>query len=379
MNRRTRMTIICFAVLFLLGFEAGGFQISLLKIVEAVGLSAGVSGVLVSAQYGAIIIMPLLIGGIADRKGKRKVLAVFSLIFGIGCIAMANVRPFAALLFSAFAIGTGYSVCESMISALLAELYQEESGKYLNISQCFFSLGAMISPQLLEFGSEHLGWSYQSLFLICGAAGLLVGLATIPEARGEVGKTAEAQENSVKIGKEILLLAAGLFVYSSLEGGVSYYMDGFVSRELMQPSHAANMLSLFWLFMILGRLVSGMLYRYRRQLLNICLLGTGLSLGVLILMPSLAMGYLCFSLVGFFLASVWPNLMGLAVESYEGNSAQAAGILSTGGGMGAVLSPLMLGVLMDGAGLRVGFAVLGVLAVLGMCLCMAYYKKRPAK
>jgi len=105
-------------------------------------------------------------------------------------------------------------------------------------------------------------------------------------------------------------------------------------------------------------------------------LGTGLSLGVLVLMPSLLMGYVCFSLVGFFLASVWPNLMGLAVESYEGNSAQAAGILSTGGGIGAVLSPLMLGILMDGAGLRIGFAALGVLAVMGMGLCMAYYKKR---
>jgi len=375
-NKRIQMTAIGFGIVFLLGFEAGGFQISLLKIVEMLGLPDSASGVLVSAQYSAIIIMPLLIGGIADRKGKRKVLAVFSLIFGTGCIAMANVKPFVALLFSAFAIGTGYSVCESMVSALLAELYQEKSGKYMNLSQCFFSLGAMVSPQLLDFGSTRLGWNYQSLFFICGAAGVLVGVLAIFQARGEVGRTAEEEERSAKIGKEILLLAAGLYVYSSLEGGVSYYMDGFVSRELMKPNHAANMLSLFWFFMILGRLVSGMLYRYRRQLLNICLLGTGLSLGVLVLMPSLLMGYVCFSLVGFFLASVWPNLMGLAVESYEGNSAQAAGILSTGGGIGAVLSPLMLGILMDGAGLRIGFAALGVLAVMGMGLCMAYYKKR---
>jgi len=117
-KRRVQMTAICFAILFLLGFEAGGFQISLLKIVEAAGLSSSVSGVLVSAQYSAIIIMPLLVGGIADRKGKRKVLTVFSLIFGAGCIAMANFQIFAALLISAFAIGTGYSVCESMVSAL---------------------------------------------------------------------------------------------------------------------------------------------------------------------------------------------------------------------------------------------------------------------
>ncbi len=378
-NRRMKMTAVCFAVLFLLGFEAGGFQISLLKIVESQGLASNLSGVLVSSQYTAHIIMPLLVGGIADKKGKRRIMTLSSLIFGLGCILMSSVKPFLAMICAAFTIGTGYSISENMATTVLGEEYQEKSGKYLNISQCFFSLGAMVSPQILEFGSANLGWNYKSLFLICGVAGVIASVAAGFMARGEVARTVEVEEGSVKIGKEILLLAAALFTYSSLEGGISYYMDGFATRELLAPAHAANMLSLFWFFMIIGRLVCGMLYRYRRQLLSICFLGTSASLLALILFPSVYTGYFCFSLIGFFLCSIWPNLMGVTVESYAGNSAKAAGIVSAGCGIGAVLSPLILGILMDGVGLRLGFGVLALLAVFGMTCSAVFYKVGPAK
>ncbi len=379
-GRRGRLTAVCFFILFLLGFEAGGFQISLLRIVETEGFSPGLSGVLVSGQYGAIIIMPLLVGGFADRRGKRKVLAVSCLSFALGAFGMSFFHAFGALMLSAFAIGTGYSVSESIGSALLAEAHGEKSGKYMNLSQCFFSLGAMVSPQLLEFGSRSFGWSYQSLFRICAAAGLAACVSVIAlSGKDTVHITSLRQDETQTIGKEILYLAAGLFVYSSLEGGISYYMDSFVTMELLRPEHGANMLSLFWLFMLGGRVICGMLYRYRRVLLGASLFGTAVFLLLISIFPSLAMGYVCFSLTGFCLASIWPNLMSLAVEGYAGNSAQAAGIISTGGGLGAVLSPLFLGALMDGAGLRPGFGVLGVISLAGMLICRGYYKTMERK
>lgn len=373
-DRRGRLTAICFFVLFMLGFEAGGFQISLLKIIEAEKFSSGLSGVLVSGQYGAIIIMPLLAGGFADRRGKRKVLTASCLIFALGAFGMSSLHAFGALMLSAFAIGTGYSVSESIGSALLAEAHGEKSGKYMNLSQCFFSLGAMVSPQLLEYGSRSFGWSYQSLFQICGAAGLAASIGVIGLAGKDTPADTSPKEASMPIGREILYLAAGLFVYASLEGGISYYLDSFAATELLRPEHGANMLSLFWLFMLGGRIICGMLYRYRRKLLAISLLGTGVLLILLSLFPSLLMGYVCFSLLGFSLASIWPNLMSLAVEGYENNSAQAAGIISTGGGFGAVFSPLLLGMLMESAGLRPGFVILGILSLLGMLICRGYYR-----
>lgn len=373
-DKRRRLTAVCFFVLFMLGFEAGGFQISLLKIIEAEGFSSGLSGVLVSGQYGAIIIMPLLVGGFADRKGKRKVLAAASLIFALGALGMSSLHAFGALMLSAFAIGTGYSIGESIGSALLAEAHGEKSGKYMNLSQCFFSLGAMASPQLLEYGSRNYGWSYQSLFQICAIAGLAACMGVIAFGGKDTYTDTSSQEPVQPIGREILYLAAGLFVYACLEAGISYYLDSFVATELLRSEHGANILSLFWLFMLVGRMICSMLYRYRRMLLGISLAGTGVFLFLLSAFPSLPVAYACFSMIGFGLASIWPNLMSLAVEGYEGNSARAAGIISTGGGVGSVFAPLLLGILMESAGLRLGFVVLGILSLLGVFICRGYYR-----
>lgn len=376
MNRKkVYLTMVCFAVLFMIGFEAGGFQISLLKIMEEAGVAASLSGVLVSGQYGAIIIMPLLFGGIADRRGKKKFLALFCLVFAAGCMAMSAMRPFAALFATAFIIGTGYSVSESLASALLSDVHGEQAGKYLNLSQCFFALGAMVSPQILEYGRTYLGWGYQSLFLICAGFGVLTAILAGIGARGEKPMAQTQEKSGEKIGREILYLMAGMFVYCCMDSGISYYIDAFVSLELGAAEHAANILSLFWFFMIAGRLTGGLLYRYRRQMLNLCLLLTGGSLILLMGFPSLTLAYICFSVAGFFLAPIWSNLMSLATERYPNNLAAATGMMSTGAGTGAVLAPLFLGMLVDGAGLRVGYCCIGVLAILGLVICQMYYRK----
>ncbi|MCI8598019.1 MAG: MFS transporter [Lachnospiraceae bacterium] len=375
-NRKTRQTITCFLILFLLGLESGGFQISLLKIVETVGLSSHLSGVLVSGQYGAIVIMPLLVGHFADRKGRCRVLSASCLVFALGCAGMSVFQTFGSLFMCAFAIGSGYSVCESVSSALLGEIHEEKAGKYMNLSQCFFSLGAMAGPQLLELGRSYLGWNYQSLFLLCGIVGAVIGLGTLPEARRDTVHTVQmSEQTSSPVRREILYLAVGFFVYTSLECGISYYLDGFVTTELQCPEHAANILSLFWMCMALGRLLCGLFYQYRKMILICSFLGAGCCLGLLLFFPCLPLGYFCFSLIGLSLASVWPNLMSLGVESCPGYSAQAAGILSTGGGIGAVAAPVFLGMVMDGAGLRLGFGGLGLLAVIGALICVQYYHR----
>jgi hypothetical protein len=49
--------------------------------------------------------------------------------------------------------------------------------------------------------------------------------------------------------------------------------------------------------------------------------------------------------------------------------------LSTGGGIGAVAAPVFLGMVMDGAGLRLGFGGLGLLAVIGALMGVQYYHR----
>lgn len=63
-------------MIFLLGFESGGFQLALLKIAREFVLTNTEMGGLVSVQFLAMMIMPVIFGTLADIVGKKKDTAV---------------------------------------------------------------------------------------------------------------------------------------------------------------------------------------------------------------------------------------------------------------------------------------------------------------
>ena len=77
-SRRMLFIYICL-LLAVLGMEAGGLQYHLLLIGREMGINATRMGNLVSVQYLAFILIPLLFGGMGDRYGKKKILIGFGL------------------------------------------------------------------------------------------------------------------------------------------------------------------------------------------------------------------------------------------------------------------------------------------------------------
>ncbi|RHR27621.1 MFS transporter [Clostridium sp. AF19-22AC] len=393
--KKLKLFLISLVLLFLLGIESGGFQISLLKMAEDFGLSGTGNGSLVAAQYSAIIMMPFLFGMVAERAGKIRILRIFCLVFAVGCGIVVSAHAYEILLPGIFLIGSGYSVCESLVSAVLTEQYREKAGLYLNLVQGAFSLGAVAGPHLISWAAKQgAGWNI--LFIICGIGFLVLwGCLLLKRSSGnhcisqgicsklpDIKTAAPAVKKNVNAGSTIKfppifsLLVFSFFLYGGLEVGVSYYIDSYMQIELGGAPLSAWAVSSFWLFMVPSRFASGLLYRYRRFLLPSCFL---LSVPVLfwISMTERAeSAVILFSILGFLLGTLWPNLMGTATEDYKERAAMAAGIMSAGCGMGAVLSPLILGKLAGAGELRYGFILLAVCSLAGGILCICYLKKR---
>ena len=81
-SRRMLFIYICL-LLAVLGMEAGGLQYHLLLISREMHLGAARMGNLVSAQYVAFILIPLLFGSLGDRYGKKKILIVSDCVFPV--------------------------------------------------------------------------------------------------------------------------------------------------------------------------------------------------------------------------------------------------------------------------------------------------------
>ncbi|MDU7030554.1 MFS transporter [Robinsoniella peoriensis] len=376
--------VIALGVLFILGFEAGGFQMSLLEMSIEFKLSNKNSGVLVAAQQSAVILVPVLFGKVADSIGKKKILFGACITFSVGCFLSIISPGYGILWLSIFVIGAGYSVCESMISAMLADLFHEKSSRYLNFAQCFYSFGAVISPQILKIGTKLLGWDWRTLFVICGVSFLLMAtgvlyfretpqqkmpLKKIYNIKGQVRKGI----NSSDI--KLLLLMIGMFAYGGLEVGISYFLNTYISKEILRPEAAANVISIFWIVMIPARFLGGLLHKSKLKIMIICFGGVFAVLFCIPFVKSFWVLVILIAILGIGLGPIWSNLMSTAAQDYNENSGMATGFLSTGCGCGAVFFPVALGALSDVFGLRVVFFLLAAAAALGMVVSAAYRRK----
>lgn len=372
MEHKRRSFYIACMILFFLGFEAGGFQISLMQMTGEFGISGVKGGLLVSAQQAVVIIMPFLAGIAADRMGKKKILLLAGSVFLCGCIGITMLKEYALLLCSIALIGSGYSICESVTSAYVTDCYKEKAGRYVTLSQCFFSAGALLSPQLMEVGFifGNVNWKWN--FIISGVGCFGAALVLAAFGKNRTYEAARREGEKQKTGKEILCLGIAMFIYGSLEVGVSYYINGFLSTELKSPQAAVWALSLFWLFMIPGRMLGGIFYKWRKKILWGGYLLTGILLiGVSFLNNGITAGVL-FGCVGLMLSPIWPFLMSWAAENYGAQSAAATGILSTGCGIAGTLTPVLLGWSIDIGGLRKGFLLLGFGAFIGAIFVVLY-------
>ena len=70
-NEKLLFPVVCI-LLFGLGVETGGFQLSVLQMAKEFQISPASMGLMIGAQYGAIMLMPLIFGKRSDRWGKKR-------------------------------------------------------------------------------------------------------------------------------------------------------------------------------------------------------------------------------------------------------------------------------------------------------------------
>lgn len=358
---------VCLMV-FLLGFEASGFQLLFRMIGESINLDGLQRGVLVSAQYAAIIIMPLAIGSIADRFVMNRIIAIFGFVFSFGCILVSTTSNFYVLTTGFFIIGCGYSVTESLSVTMFTQLYREKASKYINISQGAFCLGAVMSPLLLSNLLKIEGFSWPKFFLLTGIC-FLIPSTTILVSRMSKFNPKGINLHVIKNGRTSLnmmmtTMMMAMMLYASTEVGISYYLESLSNELFGTTVVSARLLSIFWLAMIPSRLLSGVLHKFRAQMLSLSFFASSLTLIVLVFSKKLLWLTLAVAISGFALGPIWPNLMSLTTEDSRKPS-QTAGIMSTGSGIGAVMMPVILSYVTSSFSIFHAFSIILLFSIIG--------------
>ena len=168
-----RLLLTCAAVLFLDGFDTTAIGYVAPSLAAEWHLTKGALGPVFSAGLFGLMIGALLFGPLADRIGRRKIIIVSTLAFGIGTLATAFVRDVNTLLVIRFLTGLGLGGAMPNAIALTSEFSpHRRRATMVMVMFCGFSVGAALGGFLAAGLIPHFGW--RSVFVVGGAAPLLL-------------------------------------------------------------------------------------------------------------------------------------------------------------------------------------------------------------
>jgi AAHS family 4-hydroxybenzoate transporter-like MFS transporter len=168
-----RLLLTCAAVLFLDGFDTQAMGYVAPALAKEWGLSKAALGPVFSAGLFGLMIGALVFGPLADRVGRKTIIILSTLAFGVGTLATAMVQDVTTLLVIRFLTGLGLGGAMPNAIAMTSEFNpQRRRATMVMIMFCGFSVGAALGGMLAAGLIPKFGW--RSVFIVGGVAPLVM-------------------------------------------------------------------------------------------------------------------------------------------------------------------------------------------------------------
>src|ERR1700738_1089292 len=168
-----KLLLACAAVLVLDGFDTTAIGYVAPALAKEWGLTKGALGPVFSAGLFGLMIGALVLGPLADRIGRKKIIIFSTLAFGLGALATAFVQDVNTLLAVRFATGLGLGGAMPNTIAMTSEFNpKRRRATMVMIMFCGFSLGAALGGLLAAALIPQFGW--RAVFVVGGLVPLLL-------------------------------------------------------------------------------------------------------------------------------------------------------------------------------------------------------------
>lgn len=358
-SRRAVFWAACLAML-VFGISVTSLGSLLPSLIARFGLGNAAAGALFPLLSVGMLAGSLVFGPIADRYGFKALLATCIGLIVVGLEAIALAPSLRLVGISLTLIGTGGGVVNGATSALVADVSDDGSrGADLSILGVFFGVGALGVPLLLA--ALLARFPYGPITCAVGAAAaipMLVVLAIrFPPPKQPQGFPLS---RGVALLRDLpfVLLGACLFFESGIELIASGWTAAYVQQALgVAAGRALLFLSLYWVGMIGGRLLLGVLgRRLRPAAVLYAAIATALAGALaLVLAPVPLVAGVGITLIGLGFAPVFPVIMGFGGDRYPALSGTAFSVLLVMALTGGTALPWVTGLLGDVVGLRGSF------------------------
>ena len=167
----------------LFGYDVGVISGAILFIKKAFSLSPGMEEIVVSSVLLGSLVGAVVGGILADRLGRRRLLMITALVFGLGAIGAALSPGMAWLIAARITAGAAIGVASFVAPLYISEIAPVAiRGSLVSINQVALTSGIVIS-YLVDYafaGSE--AWRWMFALAVIPAAAFGIGLMFIPNS-----------------------------------------------------------------------------------------------------------------------------------------------------------------------------------------------------
>ncbi|HMA51688.1 MAG TPA: MFS transporter [Magnetospirillaceae bacterium] len=351
-----RVFALCALVAFLDGFDTQSIGPAAPAIVAALGIKLSAFGSVFSVSQVGFLCGSLIFSAAGDRFGRKKILALSTVLFALASLGTALSGTLPALLAARFVAGLGLGGATPNFVGLVSEFSLPElRARRVTILWAAVPFGGMAGAFASSAALPTLGW--QAMFYLGCAAPLLL----VPLLLKMLPESAEAahKEDGVSVGRlfaqgralATVWLWLASFMTWTLLISVAFWTPALLKQAGFTPSAAASVLAFSNAGGVIGTLIIGAaIGRYR---LYTALLTIFPAAAVLVAVIGLLAGGGAFvpvaataAAAGFFSSAAGGGILAVSASIYPGTMrATAVGWALGFGRIGSIVGPMAVGAL----------------------------------
>ncbi len=355
---------------------------------EYLSVPVDYAGIIAMIVAAGTVISSLFSGNLIQKFGAAKVTTVSVFLTAIALMGFSYSHHFLFLCILAIPLGLGAGSVDAALNNYVALHYQ---ARHMNWLHSFWGVGAALGPMIMAgYLAKGESWS-QGYRTVAWIQITLVVILIMSLPIWTTKQVADGSEQERKTKNPFILLKTmpGLkqalfifFCYCSIEATFGLWGASFlVFVKGFAADLAARLVSLYYVGITAGRLLSGLLTNYftNRQLVY---LGQGLiAIGLILLfMPFKAMLLPGFILVGLGCAPIFPSLLHETPVNFGEKYAQKImGMQMASAYVGITVMPFLFGKISKWAGYSSLVLFLGIFLLLMLLLTRDLFQKTGKK
>ena len=376
---RDCLWIILFFIVFINGFEAGGYQASLWSVGKDFDLSMSSMGLFAAMELFATMLAPILLGRWADGVEKLKGIGLLLCLQIAAALIVLFAKFDMIFLIAIFFLGLTTSALQFISIAALADAYPVSGGKKVAYMTTMYASGALLSPLVVDYYLRRgHNWRILFGFLAVGSIVSLVGIRLSRSGQRErKGADIAAQSGGGRfVLSAILLLGVIMCIYVGFENGFTFFVDTLFT-DALKASAGKLALSLFWAFMIPSRFLVGRFSEHAKKLLLAAILTIPCTMLLITASSNPVIVLLLCIPLGFASGAIYPCVLTIMLPLAGKRTATATGIITAATGIGGVVFTALTGFLADRMGMRSSMLILVSFFAVSFLAALTVFRQSP--